>query len=64
VVRGQQLKGLLQVLALPDFERVGAIQTYCGYPEIRAFAELLIDCEGPSALGGAGRDAVGLKRRD
>jgi hypothetical protein len=39
------LKGLLQVLALPDFERVGAIQTYCGYPESRAFAELLIDCE-------------------
>jgi hypothetical protein len=45
VVRGQQLKGLLHVLTLPDFERVGAIQTYCGNPESRAFAELLIDCE-------------------
>jgi hypothetical protein len=33
---------LLHVLTLPDFERVGE---FWGYPESRAFAELLIDCE-------------------
>jgi hypothetical protein len=36
---------LLHVLMLPDFERVDAIGEFWGYPESRAFAELLIDCE-------------------
>jgi hypothetical protein len=30
---------------LPDFERAGRIGEFWGYPESRAFAELLIDCE-------------------
>jgi hypothetical protein len=36
---------LLHVLTLPNFDRVGAIQSYWGNPETRTFAELLIDCE-------------------
>jgi hypothetical protein len=36
---------LLHVLMLPDFDRADAIGTFWGYPESRAFAELLIDCE-------------------
>jgi hypothetical protein len=36
---------LLHVLTLPDFERADRIGEFCGYPESRAFAELLIDCE-------------------
>jgi hypothetical protein len=36
---------LLHILMLPDFERVGAIQTYWGNPETRKFGELLIDAE-------------------
>jgi len=36
---------LLHVLTLPDFDRVGAIQSYWGNPETRTFGELLIDCE-------------------
>ena len=36
---------LLHVLTLPDFDRVGAIQTYWGNPATRTFGELLIDCE-------------------
>ena len=36
---------LLHVLTLPDFERVGAIQSYWGNPKTRTFGELLIDCE-------------------
>jgi hypothetical protein len=36
---------LLQVLILPDFERADRIGEFWGYPESRAFAELLIDCE-------------------
>jgi hypothetical protein len=32
------------VLLLPDYERVGAIQSSRGNPKIRAF-ELRIDCE-------------------
>ena len=36
---------LLHVLTLPDFERVGAIQSYWGNPDTRTFGELLIDCE-------------------
>ena len=33
------------VLMLPDFERADRIGEFWGYPESRAFAELLIDCE-------------------
>jgi hypothetical protein len=36
---------LLHVLMLPDFERADRIGEFGGYPENRAFAELLIDCE-------------------
>ena len=36
---------LLHVLMLPDFERADRIGEFRGYPESRAFAELLIDCE-------------------
>ena len=36
---------LLQVLMLPDFERADRIGEFWGYPQSRAFAELLIDCE-------------------
>ena len=34
---------LLHVLMLPDFERADRIGEFWGYPESRAFAELLID---------------------
>jgi hypothetical protein len=36
---------LLHVLMFPDFERADRIGKFWGYPESRAFAELLIDCE-------------------
>ena len=36
---------LLHVLMLPDFERADRIGEFWSYPESRAFAELLIDCE-------------------
>jgi hypothetical protein len=36
---------LLRVLMLPDFEQADRIGEFWGYPESRAFAELLIDCE-------------------
>jgi hypothetical protein len=36
---------LLHGLRLPDFERADRIGEFWGYPESRAFAELLIDCE-------------------
>ena len=36
---------LLHVLMPPDFERADRIGEFRGYPESRAFAELLIDCE-------------------
>jgi hypothetical protein len=36
---------LLHVLMLPDFERADPIGEFWGYPESRAFAELLIECE-------------------
>jgi hypothetical protein len=50
---------LLHVLMLPDFERADRIGEFWGYPESRAFAELLIDCDGPDPPSGAGRDAAG-----
>jgi hypothetical protein len=37
---------LLHILVLPDFERAERIGEFWGYPQTRAFAELLIDCEG------------------
>jgi hypothetical protein len=36
---------LLHVLMLADFDRADRIGEFWGYPESRAFAELLIDCE-------------------
>jgi hypothetical protein len=36
---------LLHVLRLPDFDRAERIGEFWSYPESRAFAELLIDCE-------------------
>jgi hypothetical protein len=36
---------LLHVLMLPDFERADRIGEFWGYPQSRAFAGLLIDCE-------------------
>ena len=36
---------LLHVLMLPEFERAHRIGEFWGYPQSRAFAELLIDCE-------------------
>jgi hypothetical protein len=36
---------LLHVLMLPDFERADRIGEFWSYPESRAFAALLIDCE-------------------
>jgi hypothetical protein len=38
---------------LPEFERADRIGEFWGYPESRAFAELMIDCEErPDAVGG------------
>jgi hypothetical protein len=34
---------LLHILTLPDFDRTDRIGEFWGYPESRAFAELLID---------------------
>lgn len=51
---------LVHVLMLPDFERADRIGEFWGYPKSRAFAELLIDCEGgPGPAGGARRDVAG-----
>jgi hypothetical protein len=36
---------LLHVLMVPDLERADRIGESWGYPQSRAFAELLIDCE-------------------
>jgi len=36
---------VLHVLMLPDFDRADRIGEFWSYPESRAFAELLIDCE-------------------
>jgi hypothetical protein len=41
---------LLHVLMLPDFKRADRIGEFWGYPESRAFAELLIDCEDDRTL--------------
>jgi hypothetical protein len=41
---------LLHVLMLPDFERADRIGEFWGYPESRAFAELLIDCKEEGTL--------------
>jgi hypothetical protein len=35
---------------LPDFDRADRIGEFWGYPESRAFAELLIDCEEDQTL--------------
>jgi hypothetical protein len=42
---------LLHVLMLPDLERADRIGEFWGYPQSRAFAELLIDCEGIESSG-------------
>jgi hypothetical protein len=41
---------LLHVLMLPDFARADRIGEFWGYPQSRAFAELLIDCEEDGTL--------------
>jgi len=53
---------LLHVLMLPDLERADRIGEFWGYPQSRAFAELLIDREGPDAAGRARRDAAEAER--
>jgi hypothetical protein len=50
---------LLHVLMLPDFERADRIREFWGYPESRAFAELLISCEEDRILRGV---LVGMLR--
>src|SRR4029453_15354261 len=50
---------LLHVLMFPDFDRADAIGEFWGYPESRAFAELLIDCEEDRTLRGG---VVGMLR--
>jgi hypothetical protein len=45
---------------LPDLERAERIGEFWGYPESRAFAELVIDCVEDRVLrAGAGRHAPG-----
>jgi hypothetical protein len=36
---------LLHVLRLPDLDRVERSGEFCGHPETRTFAELLVDCQ-------------------
>jgi hypothetical protein len=58
---------LLHVLMLPDFERADRIGEFWGYPESRAFAELLISCEEDrtlrAVLVGMWREANRVARR-
>jgi hypothetical protein len=45
-VKGPEARAeLLHVLMLPDSDRADRMGEFWGYPESRAFAELLIDCE-------------------
>ncbi len=57
--RSAPLPELLHVLMLPHLERADRIGEFRGYPESRAFAELLIDCEEDRTLR-AGMGLVSL----
>ena len=50
---------LLHVLMLPDLDRANRIGEFWSYPQSRAFAELLIDCEEDRTLRAARRDVAG-----
>jgi len=54
---------LLHFLMLPDFERADRIGEFWGYPESRAFAKLLIDCEEDRTLWRRWSVAAGRQRR-
>jgi hypothetical protein len=48
----QQLAPNSSTSSCPDFDRADRIGEFWGYPESRAFAELLIDCEEDRMLRG------------